>query len=500
MKEWFFIVSNNIVKYLFGLFSIIFLIGNVLFTARINELENNLVDFKSGLTFINLIITLLIFFILYFLIKKNFFNVDEKKQLITFLIFSFVIGMIWIFINDPVIKEMGDSYNCYDRAKAIASGDFSPLGYKTYINMYPNNLGFITYLILLIKIFGPESTLYIARIINLAMVIIGYMSLYGITKLQFKNNRLINCTLIYLCWFSMQFVFYAFMIYGNCISYSLALFSVYLLLKYFSINKAKYLVFSIITIILAIAIKNNSIIILIAEIIYLILYIFKNKNWAIIIAIILMIIGSWASTTGLQKFWGKFGEVDYSATKLPTICWIAYGLNYDETKPGSYTYEFEDFHFQNGFVQEYTALNAKAFIRGSLNAFKERPSLMIRFYGQKFLTAWCDPQYDCFDGYRALDNKDIVTNIIGGNINNILHNIWDSTMSVLAIGLIAYIIKRFKKMELDELFGAVVVLGGFFFHSFWEIKSIYLYQYFMYLIPYAAYGLVMLSGKIKNEK
>lgn len=496
----FFKISIDIVKYSFGFFIILYFVGNVFFTAYIDELVSNLVEFKFGLSLINIIIIFIILAVLLFLIKKDFFKLSEQKQLIFFLLFCLIIGLIWIFINDPVIKEMGDSYNCCDRAKAIASGDFSPLGYKTYINMYPNNLGFITYLILLIKMFGPESTLYIARIINLAMVIIGYMSLYGITKLQFKNNRLINCTLIYLCWFSTQFVFYAFMIYGNCISYSLALFSAYLLLKYFSNNRIKYLVFSIITIILAIAIKNNSIIILIAEIIYLILYIFKNKNWAIIIAIILMMIGSWVSTTGLQKFWGRFGEVDYSATKLPTICWIAYGLNYDETKPGSYTYEFEDFHFQNGFVQEYTALNAKAFIRGSLNTFKERPSLMIRFYGQKFLTAWCDPQYDCFDGYRALDNKDIVTNIIGGNINSILHNIWDSTMSVLAIGLIAYIIKRFKKMELDELFGAVVVLGGFFFHSFWEIKSIYLYQYFMYLIPYAAYGLVMLSSKVKNEK
>lgn len=497
----FFKISTNIVKYCFGFFIVLYFIGNIFFTAHIDELVSNLVEFKFGLTFINVFIILIILGLLYFLIKEDFFGISVKKQLIIFLIFCLAIGLIWIFINDPIIKEMGDSYNCFDRAKAIASGDFSPLGYKTYINMYPNNLGFITYLIVLIKIFNETGSLYAARIINLIMVVVGYLSLYGITKLQFKNNRLVNCSLIYLYYFNIQFIFYAYVVYGNCISYSFGLLSVYLLLKYFKDNKILNLVLSIITIILSIAIKNNSLIILIAEIIYLVLYILRNKKWRVIIAIVLMLSGTWLSTTGLQRFWGHFGEIDYGTTKLPTICWIAYGFNYDETKPGSYTYEFEDFHFENGFVQEYTALNAKAFIRGSLNAFKERPLLMLKFYAQKFLTAWCDPQFDCFDGYRALDNNDLVISFIGGDVNDILHNVWDSTMSVIAIGILAYIIKRFKNLELSQLLGAVIILGGFFFHAFWEIKSIYLYQYFMYLIPYAAYGLVLLFSKgISDEE
>ena len=46
--------------------------------------------------------------------------------------------------------------------------------------------------------------------------------------------------------------------------------------------------------------------------------------------------------------------------------------------------------------------------------------------------------------------------------------------------------------------GAVIVIGGFLFHAFWEVKSIYLYQYFMYLLPYAAYGLVSLNDEKYN--
>ena len=42
------------------------------------------------------------------------------------------------------------------------------------------------------------------------------------------------------------------------------------------------------------------------------------------------------------------------------------------------------------------------------------------------------------------------------------------------------------------MIGMIIVIGGFLFHTLWEVKAIYLYQYFMYLLPYAAAGLVSL--------
>lgn len=491
-------LSNNIVKYFFAFFAILFFIGNVFFTARINELESNAVKFNFGLTVINIFIVLIILFVLYYLIKNNFFNISERKFLITFLIFCTVIGLIWVFINDPIIRELADSYNCFDRAKTIASGDFSPLGFKTYISMYPNNLGFITYLIILIKVFGEMGALYASRIINLVFVLIGYWSLYKITDIQFSSNRLVNCSLVYLCFFSTQFVLYSFMVYGNCVSYGAGLLSVYLLLKYFNDNKISNLLLSIITIVLSITIKNNSLIILVAEIIFIILYILKNKKWKVIFAIIIMLIGTWLGTTGIQKFWGYYGEMNYGKTKLPTICWIAYGFNYDQDKPGTYINEFESFHFNNGFVQEYTSLNAKAFIGGTFDRFKQEPLFIFKFYGEKFLSAWCNPEYDAFSGYIAQHNNEVVESFVGGTANEIIVNIWDGAISVIAIGLVVYIIKNFKNIKLNELLPATIIIGGFLFHSFWEIKAIYLYQYFMYILPYAAYGLVCLL--IKQDK
>ena len=495
MKEKFFKLSDKVVKFFFSLFIILYSVGNIFFSAKINELTGNYVVFLNDFNLIKIVYFVGIFLFLIYLIKKDFFGIKDFKLLCIFLGFSFVVGMIWIFINDPIIREAGDSYNCFNAAKNIVNGDYSSLSYKSYISTYPNNIGLVTYFMLHIKIFGEYMALYSIRIVNLIFVLLGYFSLYGITKLIFKNNRMTNCILIFLMFGSMQYVFYSFMVYGNCLSYSLGLLSVYCLLLFFDENKLIYIIISIISIIISISIKENSLIILIAESIFIILYILKNKKIILVFSIIFMLVGSYIGTSGLQKFWGDKVGINYSEVKLPTICWLAYGLNYDQRNPGGYTSEFEVFHVENGYMPQYTKLQAETFINGVFNTFKENPLLIFRFYVQKFLISWADPQYDCLDGYRELNNSEFVNDVIGGNISDILFNTWNGIANIIAIGLFVLIIKKYKDIDIFGLLPAVVVIGGFLFHAFWEVKSIYLYQYFMYLLPYGAYGLTLLFDK-----
>ena len=81
-----------------------------------------------------------------------------------------------------------------------------------------------------------------------------------------------------------------------------------------------------------------------------------------------------------------------------------------------------------------------------------------------------------------------------------LNYFWNSVSNLISIGSIGFIILSFKKIKLEEMLPAVIVLDGFFFHALWEVKAIYLYQYFMYLLPYAAYGIYLIYKKASNEK
>ena len=105
------------------------------------------------------------------------------------------------------------------------------------------------------------------------------------------------------------------------------------------------------------------------------------------------------------------------------------------------------------------------------------------------MASFTSPTYDCFDYYKELDNNALVKEVISGNLYIMFTNIFDSGSSIIAIGLVLLILKEYKKIELKQTILMCIVFGGFLFHAFWEVKAIYLYQYFMYLLPLGAYGI-----------
>ena len=479
-------ISDNIIRVCFSFFVLIYGILNIFFSTYTNRntFSN---EFNFGLSFVNILVLAALITLLIFLIKKNFLNIDDKKLLIIFLSFCLIVGAIWILINDKELKDLDDRYNCFHAAINIVNGDYGSLSYKSYLSVYPNNFGFVTYLVIMIKIFG-EDCLYLLRFINLFFVLVGYFALFKITSSLFKN-RMVNCILLFLMFGSMQFVFYSFIIYGNCISYSLGLLSVYFLIEYFDKYKVTNLIVCALMIVSSIIIKNNSLIILIAEIIYLLLNAIDKKKIINLLFIGMMLVLTFLGTSGLQKFWGDKANINYNETKLPTLCWVAYGVNYNKDRPGSYTNQFENYHALNGYVKAYTQEEARRFIDESLNDFKNNPVLAIRFYGQKLLASWSNPSYDAFDNYNELDNNSLVDNALYGDINKDLYYLLDGFSSIVSFGLIFLMIKKYKGMNLYTTIGMCIVFGGFLFHLIWEVKAIYLYQYFMYLLPYAACGI-----------
>lgn len=59
----------------------------------------------------------------------------------------------------------------------------------------------------------------------------------------------------------------------------------------------------------------------------------------------------------------------------------------------------------------------------------------------------------------------------------------------ILLGMLLCLFLRWRKGNLYELMGAVVFLGGFLFHMFWESSASYTIPYFVLLIPYAVCGM-----------
>lgn len=482
-------LGTYIAKYCFVLFVILYSIANIFMTVRQYNTGENIANYYFGLTPMHILLVLVIGAVLLYLVRNQLNKTDDKKFIILFLFVCLIVGLYWVLSNPQELVDYSDDYNCLRAARLVGSGDYGPLGYKTYINTYPHNLTLVSYFMIYTRLFGENANLII-RLVNIIFMLVGYYSLYKITDELFENKT-VNNIVIVLMFLSMQFVFYSFYIYGNVLSYSIALFSVWFFITYLKKNKISNLIISMLAIVFSSAIKNNSLIILVAEMIYLIIHIINNKKPALLIVIVITVALQYLSTTGVVNFWAKRADYDYS-NRLPKICWIAYGLNYDERHPGGYMNEFEVYHYENGFNSEYTEERAKTFINGVLENFKEKPYLIPRFYAQKFLVSFANPEYETFAQYRSLELNEFNESTVSGEINDWLNEVWDATSTIVSIGLLAYVVFRFKKITLNEMICGVIVFGGFLFHSFWEVKAIYTYQYYMYLLPYAAYGIYLL--------
>ena len=114
------IFSKKIVLFFFGVFTLLYVIGNIFFTVRMkNELISNLVSFNNGITIVNILFLFVLLFLTYYLIKKDFFHIKDKYLLSIFLLVSFVVGIVWIFVNDIELREIDDAYNCFRAAKIL---------------------------------------------------------------------------------------------------------------------------------------------------------------------------------------------------------------------------------------------------------------------------------------------------------------------------------------------------------------------------------------------
>lgn len=483
-------ISNKIINFFFILFIIIFSLSSILTTHYLDIVEHGIykIIYEIGFNIPYFILLVGLLVIIVIANKKDFFGLKEKHLLIIDLVILSICGAILIYLHNGVYLQ-SDSGNVMDAATRLANGDYSVLDFKSYMNANPNNFGLFTIDYILIKIFKDFTIVTIVfRIFNLIFACLLYIYLYRIAKLLF-NSRSVNMNLLLLYLGFNQLLFSAVFVYGNVISYSLSVISIYYLLKYFSSGKIINIVISTITIMLSIFVRKNSLIILIAEVIYIILYVIKSKKYLTLISLPIIAGLLFATTTGVEKYYGSLVNYDYSKTAMPTITWVAYGLNYDKTTPGRWFDEYDRIHVANNFETDLIKVEAKQFIDSALDAFVHDPKLCLEFFATKFSSSWCDPRYDAFTQSHntscALLKKE--------PFQNAMTCYWDAWLTIASVGLLLLLITKFK-FKLEYMLPAVCVIGGFLFHFFWEVKAVYCYQYVLFALPYAALGL----SKIKE--
>ena len=280
-------------------------------------------------------------------------------------VYVLIIGIVWVL--DVQSIPAADSRNVFDAATGAAKGNYNAMrsfsgfynnkmydGYS-YFDFYPFQLGFVAFSEFVYRIFGTESSMPM-QIINVMSLASAYFAVARITRLLFKSRKveLIAVGMLTLC---LQPILFCTFVYGNIIGMSCAIWASLFLIKYFQTGSYAWIYPAGGLLVLAVLVKYNNMIYLVAFVIMLIIHIVKMKRWqsaVIAAAMIAVVLISNALVT--VHYESRTGE-SYASGVSQTL-YLDLGLQESSMAPGWYTHTAKDIYTEYYLAPKFKGENA----------------------------------------------------------------------------------------------------------------------------------------------
>ncbi len=514
-------LKNRIISFLlkYGLIIISIIIGilglcSIFITAYFETTYNSAPEFTRYRFSVGIkeIILLIIFTILIsFSYKKIFPKISNTLLLIPLSIFIFIIYILWIYILK--LAPIADQIKIHEITRYFIGNDLSfHLSPTQYLFLYPYQFGLIYFISFFYKIFGENYM--VIEYFNTVCSIANFYLLYFITKEIFEDKNLQKIAILLIAGFSLYWLFFNVHFYGNIIGLTFALISILLILKYLNNNKLLYLLFAGLSTGMAILVKSNYNIFLCGIVIILLLDIIQNWNKKKIFVIPIFIISYLFISFSYNLIIEKKYSVDLP-DGVPMINFIYMGMseNGDYITPGWYNDETLNVYYDSECNTEKSIERSKELIRERLNYYANNPNQFFKFYSQKIGSTWLNPTFQTIwcstPGVRYIWDGEYATYISyhktildmvssNGRLYRIEENYFNIYQVIIfifsSIGI--FIICKTKTFNLQKSLLPIIFIGGFLFHIIWETKAIYVIQYYYLLLPFAAYGINLISEKI----
>ncbi|MCQ2519367.1 MAG: hypothetical protein MJ107_02425 [Lachnospiraceae bacterium] len=442
-----------------------------------------------------------LFFALSKLLFKNLDETVKRKRLnlISIIVSSliFVILLIWVICT--LIPPYWDQMQVYLDAQNFNNGDYSDME-LAYLSMYPQQYGLIFFESLLLKIYNHYGFLQAINALFIALtVFVG-------TKLTVEISSSYEAGFFGLCFLSTCFplFYYVSFVYGDVFFIFSAVLVSFLTIKFIKTGKWGYIIGGLITSLIMIPVRENSLIFLISLSILLILYSMKNKSLRLFVLALLYILLPLLSNKAIEGYYENKCDIDINEKEMPAINWIVMGLQGDPYT-GSVVGYYNGFNLGTWSLysgdKEIINEVSKEFFNDRISEFKSNPRFAADFFIVKASEQWLDP---FFESTQMTFNSDVDYNSIKLLYNSktmgivrFYMNLFQTSVYLLAFAYIVYCVRR--KKEFYSLVLAVGFIGGFLFSLIWEAKGRYTFPFFIMLIPIAACGLANIINAIKRK-
>ena len=445
-------------------------------------------------------------------------NTAGMADLILVLSTFFILAVGFVFLKDHPYYMDGDQINTF-YAGVYANDEGSPIQYIMfqkggYIGIYPQQKGLVLFYYFLYKVLGDkmfESLQYFHLLYPCMILHAGYHILKkeGLTAFA----RSVFCIMVASCLPLYVYIPYMYGDLGSvAFSFCFALFFTF----YLHTGKVLYILLMCLSGSIAVLLRMQIWILIIAAFIVLFLEYMRRRKVMILIAGICVIASAFLGSFAVEKFFeAKTGYVGVEG--IPSICWVAMGLQETEGNPGVYNRYNQGTFEECGFDPDITSEVAKENIRNTITYMKENPEYARWFFSTKLKQEWTEPDLEgvsmtsVWDELSGTDPSEAPGWLLDFYLSGIWHeklinfaNRYQTVCYLSALCLVIFMLfKKRSDLSTAVQLQLIYFIGGLIFFAVWENKSRYILPFFVSLvlmIPYYADALRSLLhfGKRRN--
>lgn len=255
------------------------------------------------------------------------------------------------------------------------------------------------------------------------------------------------------------------------------------MIKYVKTKEVKYAVFASIFTMIAYMMRMNSLIFIIATVIYLLLNLFKDfkqtawkKSVLSLTIVAIYVIISVTPTILVKNYY--FDKYNLDKNKIyPNTSYLLMAMEEGPRENGWYNEKIAEQALKDpeNAKNEYTEK-----IKERLIYFKDNLDYTIDFYIKKISSMWTENTYSAVI-YNKIDENNLIE-----KISSPLAFYQKASLITLCVCCIIVLIQNRKNISLEIIFLLTIFIGGFAFHILWEAKSRYIIPYIIVLIPIAS--------------
>lgn len=489
------------------IFLSIVLILNLTFTANLDLSEHITIKFNSFLYIIGMFILGISLYIINKIINEKLYEDTEKKKKIRKILFISAIiiyaifNIVWcIFVRPPIV---GDQIHACNLAQTFYNGNleeflpnmtYANIPLSDYMQAYHQQISLSFVFSLFFRIIHYDG-IGILRVLNIIGNIFIVIALYKIGMQLSKKYKVNKVLLLFLITTFISLTMLSTFIYGDIPSIALCLFSVYFIMKYNETGKIKYPIIASILTMIAFMMRMNSLIFIIATLIYLLINLFNEftkrntkQNIIKILIISMYIIISIIPSSLVKTYYLNKYNLD-KEKEYPNISYFLMAMEESWRGNGWYSEDIGEPALKDPINKK---IEYKDRIKDRLTYFSKHLDYTFDFYTKKIASMWAENTYSAIRSNASEENDQIV------NANKPLMLYQKTLLILMCVCSLIVLIQNRKNLSVDVIFLITIFIGGFSFHILWEAKSRYIIPYIIALIPVAS--ICINKMKLKNIK